>query len=245
MWPAETDVPGLAKEELGPNEEWEKGELYMMKVLTPASLHSRLKTWSFLEGWQQGKDILNPFYDRIKSSYDVIENHPCFMQILQMTLAIGNIMNGGTAKGQADGFDLPVLSKITSIKDNTGRTVLQYILVKMYDSDPDLHDKIKEMNKSLQHKDVDVKSMKNKTNDMVTLFNQTKEAFKQVTTSGEPFDKFMQQFEEILKTAQTELDEWQRRYKEIADKHTYMTAFYGIDKNDEMNEKSEDFFKIF
>jgi hypothetical protein len=37
-----------------------------------------------------------------------------------MTLSIGNILNGGNkAKGQADGFDLPVLGKLVSMKDNT------------------------------------------------------------------------------------------------------------------------------
>ena len=37
-----------------------------------------------------------------------------------MALAIGNILNGDSPKGQADGFDMSVLDKLVSIKDNSG-----------------------------------------------------------------------------------------------------------------------------
>lgn len=40
------------------------------------------------------------------------------MQMLSVILAVGNILNGGTNKGQADGFDLNVLGKVHSFRDN-------------------------------------------------------------------------------------------------------------------------------
>jgi len=45
IWPAETDVFDLAKEELGENEVWDKGEAYFIKILEPASLRDRLDVW--------------------------------------------------------------------------------------------------------------------------------------------------------------------------------------------------------
>ena len=44
--------------------------------------------------------------------------------ILSYILTIGNILNGGTAKGQADGFYLEALSKTSTMKDTSGRTIL-------------------------------------------------------------------------------------------------------------------------
>ena len=35
---------------------------------------------------------------------------------MEMVLALGNYMNGGTQRGQADGFDLSILSKINDVK---------------------------------------------------------------------------------------------------------------------------------
>ena len=48
-----------------------------------------------------------------------------------MALSIGNVLNGGTPKGRADGFDLPVLSKLTTIKDTNGESLLSFICKKI------------------------------------------------------------------------------------------------------------------
>ncbi len=48
-----------------------------------------------------------------------------------------------------------------------------------------------------------------------------------------------------MKTSGNDLAKYQKQLKEIQDKHLFMTNFYGVEKGDEMNEKSEDFFKIF
>lgn len=39
--------------------------------------------------------------------------------------------------------------------------------------------------------------------------------------------------------------EYQKMIKELKERHAWMCTFWGIEKNDECNEKSEDFFKIF
>ena len=38
-------------------------------------------------------------------------------------LAVGNFLNGGTNRGQADGFDLESLAKLEGIKDATGKDI--------------------------------------------------------------------------------------------------------------------------
>jgi hypothetical protein len=52
------------------------------------------------------------------NAYNQIKNNKYFLQVLGFTLGIGNVLNGGTPKGQADGFDLAVLGKINLMKDN-------------------------------------------------------------------------------------------------------------------------------
>ena len=44
--------------------------------------------------------------------------------VLGMLLALGNHMNSGTGKGQADGFSLFDLAKTSVTKDNTNTTTL-------------------------------------------------------------------------------------------------------------------------
>ena len=45
-----------------------------------------------------------------------------------MALAVGNIMNGGTAKGRSDGYELNVITKLNTTKDNSQKSLLQFIM---------------------------------------------------------------------------------------------------------------------
>lgn len=161
------------------------------------------------------------------------------------TLSIGNILNGGTPKGQADGFDLPVLGKLVSMKDNTNQTLLQLICKKITDEDPEFPAAAKALYKAVHIKEVDCKYMKTKTGELQAMYGQARASFAEVTGAGEPFDKFMEVFEVILKDAGNEMELYNRQLKEVQDKHAYMCGFFGLEKTDDMQEKSEDFFKIF
>ena len=50
-----------------------------------------------------------------------------------MVLEVGNVLNGGTPKGRADGFDMQVVKsgKLKSLKDNKGKTLLQYVCAQL------------------------------------------------------------------------------------------------------------------
>lgn len=64
----------------------------------------------------------------MRTVFEFIENNEIMYEVFGMTLAIGNIMNGGTPKGQSDGYELGILSKITSTKDNTNKSMLHWIV---------------------------------------------------------------------------------------------------------------------
>lgn len=125
VWPKDSILEDLGKERLEANEVWEKGEAYMIKLIKPASLLNRCKVWDFKTNWVEEKEIVENFYTRVMRAYREIQTNKYFLRIVSMTLSIGNILNGGNAaKGQADGFDLPVLGKLVSMKDNTNQTLL-------------------------------------------------------------------------------------------------------------------------
>jgi hypothetical protein len=55
----------------------------------------------------------------------------------------------------------------------------------------------------------------------------------------------MEKFEVILRAAGKELEQFNNNLKEVEAQHKFMMEYFGIDKNDEMNEKSEAFFNFF
>lgn len=52
-----------------------------------------------------------------------------FHQLLRLILAIGNLMNGGTPKGQAYGFKLSTLRQLESTKTNDNSRSLMQVIV--------------------------------------------------------------------------------------------------------------------
>lgn len=201
VWPKDSNLEDLEKEELQPGEIWEKGEQYMLQLCKPASLLNRLKVWTFKGKWQEEKEIVDNFYKNIMHAYSNIESNKHFLQVVGYTLGIGNILNGGTNKGQADGFDLPVLGKLVSMKDNTNQTLLQFICKKIADSDEEFPEATKKLLQSVSIKDVDTAYLKTKTGELTAMYAQVRASFALVTGGGEPFDRFMEVFEVLLNEA--------------------------------------------
>ena len=60
---------------------------------------------------------------------DFLQVVECFQEsemlptLLGIILAVGNYLNGGTNRGQADGFDIESLAKLEGIKDATGKDI--------------------------------------------------------------------------------------------------------------------------
>jgi hypothetical protein len=77
------------------------------------------------------------------------------------------------------------------------------------------------------------------------MFGSARSAFAQITGSQEPFDNFMEKFELILRTTGKELEVFNNNLKEVEAQHKFMMDYFGIDKTDEMNDKSEGFFHFF
>lgn len=66
-----------------------------------------------------------------EAAFEEIRTSLYFKKILGFILSLGNILNGGTPRGQADGFYLEALSKMTTTKDLNNRTILQLICERM------------------------------------------------------------------------------------------------------------------
>ena len=70
------------------------------------------------------KNMLKTNKDAISSLY----KNESITLLFSYILSFGNILNGGTNKGQADGFGLDILPKLTQIKNNDNQTLLQCIV---------------------------------------------------------------------------------------------------------------------
>ena len=102
------------------------------------------------------------------------------------------MLNGGTAKGQADGFDLPVFTKLTSLKDAQGKTLIEYIMAKLKAQDEMFDVKLKTLISKTVFKDCDNEYIKGKARELQTMHGNAKAAFEQVKTVSAT-DKYVSQ----------------------------------------------------
>jgi len=89
----------------------------------------RLELWSFKQNFE---DILRELRTKLKFVTNAtleIRTSKRFRQVLEILLAIGNYLNGGSSMGQAYGFKLNALKQLASTKSTDNKvTLLMYIV---------------------------------------------------------------------------------------------------------------------
>ena len=175
---------------LAENELWDKAENYMIDLIEPTTIPQRLKVWTFFIDWDEDHAYLTLSIKQMSLLLDFLDSNQTLYKVLGMALAVGNIMNGGTAKGQSDGFDFPVIAKLNQTKDNSNKSLLNFIMRKLAEADPELGGKFKEDTKIWSTRSTDWDSLNKKFNDSNGSFASTKGSHRAITESGEAADNF-------------------------------------------------------
>lgn len=155
VWPKETCLDSFAKEVCQPGEQWARAEKYFIQMVEPASILPRLQIWMFVENWSEVMERASDFHGKITAIYDIIMNDKVFFEMLGYILAVGNVLNGGSAKGQADGYDLQVIGKVHTFRDNSGQSILQYVCKAMKAKDENFPEYVKGLLKKVTHRATD------------------------------------------------------------------------------------------
>lgn len=218
------------------------------------TLPYRLKVWAFSFNWDDERVLAEKYCTNILAAYAELKSNATFLAILGQVLAIGNVLNGGTLKGQADGFDLPVFTKLTSMKDKDGKTLLQYIMSKLKAKDDDFDTKLKDLISKTVFKDCDNEYIKNKARELTQMVGNARGAFAKVQSDSDS-DKYVSQsidnddfqtlMGEYLEKTDKQLAIIVADTAKVLETHAQICDFYGIDSKDEMRDKSENFFKLF
>lgn len=219
--------------------------MYMLKVVEPASLYDRLKVSVFGYEWKEDKAYLEITIRQMSALFTFLENNDTLYKVLGMALAVGNIMNGGTAKGRADGFELAVFTKLNTTKDNNQKSMLSFIMKSLTDIDSELPGRFREEFKCWSTKAVDWDSLNKKYNESNVSYNVAKAALDAVNSSGEDADKFTDSEGRDIKIIRTELDGFESQVKQLKEKHTKLCDFFQVDAKDDKRDSTSDFFQFF
>jgi len=140
-------------------------ELFLLTVGKIPKVELRLKAWQVKLGFESAAaEIQEPLATTRKAVKEVSASS-AFRTILGTIVAFGNRMNGGNKqRGQADGFDLECLPKLSDTKDKSNKeTLLQYMVRFLNKSKPDAMKLKDEWENVADAARVDLEDLKNKT----------------------------------------------------------------------------------
>lgn len=120
-------------------EDWPAAEKFMLKLLDlMPTFQLKIKLWLFQRKFPTEMQRLLALQQTAVAGFDKLLTNCKLRKLLGAVLQIGNCLNAGNAKkGQADGFKIKDLQLTTSIKDDKGTSILQFICEKLQRDDQD------------------------------------------------------------------------------------------------------------
>jgi len=125
MLPSEEEVSKIEEaQELNPELPLGTAEQFLITLSSISGLEARLRLWAFKMDFEVlEKEICEPLAD-LKQGLESLNKNSTFKTILNVTLSIGNFLNGSSSKG----FQIDYLAKVPEVKDTVHKHSLLYHL---------------------------------------------------------------------------------------------------------------------
>ena len=236
----------ITKEELstyrsmGSDGVWEKNEQYLIELNEVPYYKEKLKVWSSILKYDFLIPRLEESFKYLIPACDELKNNKHFHEVLGTILALGNIMNGGTAKGQADGFSLDLLPKLSGLKDSTGHGLLTFVCTKTNKEDPSFEgfkNKFPYLEKAAKYS---MNETKKKVDELSNMVNIVDKLIMEINAQ----DDFMMQAQNSLRGAKEKVNMF--KYKEEKNRNVYheTVKFFGYKDKDKYYDENGLFFKM-
>eukprot|EP00468_Gymnochlora_sp_CCMP2014_P002561 CAMPEP_0167760920 /NCGR_PEP_ID=MMETSP0110_2-20121227/11863_1 /TAXON_ID=629695 /ORGANISM="Gymnochlora sp., Strain CCMP2014" /LENGTH=1138 /DNA_ID=CAMNT_0007647503 /DNA_START=14 /DNA_END=3430 /DNA_ORIENTATION=- len=199
------------QEKSGPNVIWDKPEAFCIMLDSIPKIIDRLKAWHFaktvpLEA-EESLRSLRLFKDTCRE----LTSERNLKILLGGVVLMGNYINGGTKRGQADGFELEFLGKLQGIRTTNGLSNFLRVLISIVKDKLD-DVSIIESNLSSLLKSGNLQNLEDLKNNSSKLFNRYKEMQRTVEaikliTKGNKLDKFGSRMDKFIKERRMTFDQ--------------------------------------
>eukprot|EP00002_Diphylleia_rotans_P011238 TRINITY_DN2224_c0_g2_i5.p1 TRINITY_DN2224_c0_g2~~TRINITY_DN2224_c0_g2_i5.p1 ORF type:complete len:1117 (-),score=248.85 TRINITY_DN2224_c0_g2_i5:161-3511(-) len=226
----------------------DKAEQFLLDMMSINRLDSRLRAWEISRKFDSSLEEIRSSLNWLSSTSEDVRNSKRFRTVLEVVLAFGNYLNGGSFRGGAYGFKLDCLNKLKDTKSTSQKvTLLHHIVTFLEQHHNDTLLLALDLPNLAEAAKVKPDALKAELNELVKNIDEVeKEAVALVEESSEEKqdsspDKFSSVLKDFVKEARSrtdglarQLDGFEANYKEIAE-------LFGEDPS---NSKPEDFFQI-
>lgn len=108
---------------------------FLLQLSKIQHFNLRVECWKFKQSFPESMIDVHESLTNMNDACKALKDCKHLNQILATILTLGNYLNGGTTRGQADGFGLDILPKIKDIKTQDGTSNLLVYVSSKYCSD--------------------------------------------------------------------------------------------------------------
>ena len=236
----------ITKEELkiynsmGSDGVWEKNEKYLIELNEVPYYKEKLKIWSTILKYDYLIPRLEESFNYLIPACEQLKNDKHFQEFLGTILGLGNIMNGGTSKGQADGFSLDLLPKLEGIKDSTGHSILTFICIKTNKEDPSFEgfkNKFPELEKAATYS---LNETKKKVDELNNMINIVDNLLMEINVQ----DEFVINASNSLRGAKDKVRIFQSKEEKNRNVYHETITYFGYKESDKYYDENGLFFKM-
>jgi len=221
---------------------FEKPELLLLTLSTVPDLENRLRVWCYMMEFNEMKKDSQVPLEAIKVAIRDTRQSQSLKKVLGVVLSIGNFLNGGSNKGQADGFDIEVLGKLSSIKDADGGSMVDY-LKKVCDNKYSglLQQLSKELITIGDASGVSIDDLRSKVGEIQKDFTVCQQAIKNIAKSPST-NRFFEVTTPFMQHAESTVTELQTGYQQMLSDFESMLLYFGVSPQKAKGKNPGDFF---
>ena len=236
----------ITKEELkmyksmGSDGVWEKNEKYLIELNEVPYYKEKLKIWSTILKYDFLIPRLEESFKYLIPACEELRNNNHFHEFLGTILCLGNIMNGGTSKGQADGFSLDLLPKLEGLKDTLGHSILTFVSTKTNKEDPSFEgfkNKFPNLEKAAVYSLNETKKKVEELNNMVNIVDKLLMEIKNQ-------DEFVVNASNSLRDAKQKVNIFKAKEEKNRNFYHETIQYFGYKESDKYYEENGLFFKM-
>lgn len=208
-----------------------EAEQFAITLAEIKRLLPRLKSMSFRQHYNEIVADVKPDIVAGTTACEEVRRSKKFAEILELILLLGNVMNSGSRNGQAFGFEISFLPKLTSTKDVENKTTLLHYLVETIESKfPHLlsfEDELRHVDRAAR---VAVDSIQKALRQMDSSVRNLETDLNNCKVPQSEDDKFVQVMGSFAKEAREQCEILQSMFKKMDALYTDLSEFFSFDK---------------
>lgn len=218
-------------------------EQFFLAMTCIPKLKIRLDVTFFKAQYETASDTLKQKIGVVKRATNQIQTSENLKGVLQIILAVGNYLNGGTRQGGAYGFKLATLSKLGATKSNDNKqTLLAYVVTFIETKHKPLLSFIDDLKDVEAAVNIEAQFLQSEVRGFQGKMNIVKSAATNPPTTSDKNDKYTQVISAFYKKNSDDAKNIIEDFDQVLKDNTALQTLYGVGKKPEA---WEDFFKSF